>query len=113
MRIHRIVTQVSSINIWEYLSAEMPFDEILDRVPDEFYDWVKATSGDLKAKYQAIEAQSHADFKVFDTRKESAAYFQTCAYPSVLFNMLDGKSYKNTIWRMLRPKFQKPFKNEI
>ena len=110
MRIHRIVTQVSSINIWEYLAAEMPFDEILDRVPDEFYDWVKATSADLKAKYQAIEAQCQADFKVFDTRKESAAYFQTCAYPSVLFNILDGKPYKNTIWKTLKPKFQKPFK---
>ena len=110
MRIHRIVTQVSSINIWEYLAAEMPFDEILDRVPDEFYDWVKATSADLKAKYQAIEAQCQADFKVLGTRKEAALYFQTCAYPSVLFNILDGKSYKNTIWKTLKPKFQKPFK---
>lgn len=109
LRIHRIVTQVSNINIWEYLAADMPFDEMLDRVPDEFYDWVKKTSTDLKMQFEAIENQCKADFKVLDSRKDSAMYFQTCAYPSVLFKMLDNQPYKDVIWRMLRPKFQKPF----
>ena len=112
MRIHRIVTQVSNVNIWEYLSSNMPFDEILDRVPDEFYDWVKKVSVDLKNKYHMIENQCHTDFKTFDTRNEAALYFQSCAYPSVLFKMLDGKPYNDVIWKMLKPKFQKPFKNE-
>ena len=109
LRIHRIVTQVSNINIWEYLSANMPFDEILDRVPDEFYDWVKATSADLKTQFETIERQCQADFKVCATRKETAAYFLTCRYPSVLFNMLDERPYSQTIWKQLRPTFQKPF----
>jgi T4 RnlA family RNA ligase len=113
MRLHRIITQVSSINIWEYLAADMPFDDILDRVPDEFYDWVKATSTDLKTQYQAIENQCKADFKILDSRKECALYYMTCAYPSVLFKMLDGQPYKDVIWKMLRPQFQKPFKNEL
>jgi hypothetical protein len=113
MRIHRIVTQVSNINIWEYLSTNMPFDQILDRVPDEFYDWVKKTSTDLQNKYQSIENQCKTDFKTFDTRKEAALYFQTCASPAVLFKMLDDKPYSDVIWKMLKPKFQKPFKNEI
>jgi T4 RnlA family RNA ligase len=113
MRIHRIVTQVSNINIWEYLAAKMPFDEMLDRVPDEFYDWVKATSEDLKAQFEAIAAECQADFKAnaenFETRKEAAAYFLTCRYPSVLFKMLDGKPYDDVIWKLIRPSFQKPF----
>jgi hypothetical protein len=109
MRIHRIVTQVSNIHIWEYLSAGMPFDEILDRVPDEFYDWVKKTRADLNMQFAAIENQCESDFKTFATRKESALYFQTCAYPSVLYKMLDEKPYDAVIWKMLRPNFQKPF----
>jgi T4 RnlA family RNA ligase len=108
MRIHRIVTQVSNINIWEYLAANMPFDEILDRVPDEFYDWVKKTSEDLKRQYAAIENQCKMDFKILENRKASALYFQTCAYPSVLYKMLDEKPYAEVIWKMLRPDFQKP-----
>jgi T4 RnlA family RNA ligase len=111
LRIHRIVTQVSNINIWEYLSSGMPFDEMLDRVPDEFYDWVKKTSEDLKMQFAAIENQCKLDFKIFATRKESALYFQTCAYPSVLYKMLDEKRYDDVIWKMLRPDFQKPFSN--
>jgi hypothetical protein len=110
LRIHRIVTQVSNVSLWEYLSADMPFDEILDRVPDEFYDWVKATIADLKMQFEVIENQCITDFKVLDSRKESAEYFLTCAYPSVLFKMLDGKSYNDVIWKQLRPKFQKPFR---
>ena len=109
LRIHRIVTQVSNINIWEYMSAGMPFDEILDRVPDEFYDWVKKTSADLKMQFAKIENQCKLDFKILATRKESALYFQTCAYPSVLYKMLDEKPYDEVIWKMLRPNFQKPF----
>ena len=129
LRIHRIVTQVSNINIWEYLAADMPFDDILDRVPDEFYDWVKATSTDLKAQFEAIEAECQTDFqgylqtdfqagfqassqvdaKIFETRKAAAAYFLTCRYPAVLFKMLDKKPYADVIWKLIRPSFQKPF----
>ena len=113
LRIHRIVTQVSNINIWEYLAANMPFDEMLDRVPDEFYDWVKATSQDLTTQFEAIAAECQADFKansqIFETRKEAATYFLTCRYPSVLFKMLDEKPYADVIWKLIRPSFQKPF----
>jgi T4 RnlA family RNA ligase len=111
LRIHRIVTQVSTVTLWEYLSADMPFDDILDRVPDEFYDWVKATIEDLKTQFETIDNQCVSDFNahVFESRKEAAAYYFTCAYPSVLFKMLDGKSYNDVIWKLIRPTFQKPF----
>ena len=111
LRIHRIVTQVSNINIWEYLAADMPFDEILDRVPDEFYDWVKMTSTDLKKQFEVIENQCITDFnaQVFESRKEAASYFLTCAYPAVLFKMRDKRPYKDVIWKLIRPTFQKPF----
>jgi T4 RnlA family RNA ligase len=111
LRIHRIVTQVSNINLWEYLVADMPFDEILDRVPDEFYDWVKATSTGLKEQFEAIENQCISDFnaQIFESRKEAASYYFTCAYPSVLFKMLDKRPHKDVIWKLIRPTFQKPF----
>jgi len=111
LRIHRIVTQVSSINIWEFLKAGNSFDEILERVPDEFYNWVKLTKEDLVSKYNAIEEQCKSDFKILETRKETALYFLTCQYPSVLFAMLDKLEYAQIIWKMLRPVFQKPFNN--
>ena len=35
---------ISSKVIWEYLRTGKSFDEILQRVPDEFYNWVKKTN---------------------------------------------------------------------
>ncbi|WP_269236978.1 RNA ligase [Flavobacterium flavigenum] len=112
LRLHRIITQVSNVNIWEYLKANESFEEILERVPDEFFNWVKQTKLDLEAKYQTIENQCKLDFKVLESRKETALYFQTCKHPNVLFWMLDGKDYSETIWKMIRPTFQKPFNRE-
>ena len=111
-RIHRIITGVSSISIWEALKAKQSLDEILERVPDEFYQWVRTTKAKLETQYTAIEEEAKADFKTLATRKETALYFQTCKYPSVLFSILDERDYSETIWRMIRPEFEKPFMNE-
>lgn len=112
LRIHRIVTQVSNISIWEFLKSGQSFDEILERVPDEFYQWVKITKELLEAQFKNIEEVAKSEFKVLETRKETALYFQTCQYPSVLFHMLDGSNYSDTIWKQIRPTFSKPFSNE-
>jgi T4 RnlA family RNA ligase len=112
-RIHRIITQVSTLNIWEYLKEGQDLLPILDRVPDEFYDWVKATHAQLLEKYSEIEAQAKLDFKVLEDRKTTAVYFQTCQFPSVLFKMLDGQPYDQVIWKMIKPDYQKPFVDTV
>lgn len=109
LRLHRIITQISSVDIWTYLSQGQSFAEILEKVPDEFYQWVKATRERLELQYAAIEALCHADFKVLDTRKDTALYFLQCSYPAILFSMLNGKDYAPAIWKLIRPKFEKPF----
>lgn len=109
LRLHRIVTQVSNVNIWEYLKTNQPMEEILERVPDEFFDWVKQTKGDLENQYSVIENQCKNDFKILESRKETALYFLTCQYSGVLFAMLDNRDYSQIIWKMIRPTFEKPF----
>lgn len=109
LRLHRIVTHVSSTDIWEHLAAGIPLDEYLEHVPDEFYHWVKATSQQLQNRFEDVENQCKSEFKALPTRKESAEYFAGCAYPNVLFKMLDGRPYEDVIWRMIKPEFQKAF----
>ena len=109
VRIHRIITQVSSLSIWEYLKEGQSLDEILDRVPDEFYQWVRKTNEDLHAAFRNVEERARAEFKVLGNRKETALYFQQCTYPALLFAMLDGKDYAPAIWKLIRPDFAKPF----
>lgn len=109
VRIHRIITKVSSKTIWENLMADQPFKEILERVPDEFYEWVEVTKARLEKEYEQIENIAKSEYKELATRKETALYFQTCQYPKILFSMLDGKDYSETIWRYIRPEYERPF----
>ena len=118
VRLHRIVTGVSNIAIWEYLSQGRNFAEVLDRVPDELYDWVRQVQGDLLTRYAAIETEAQAAFAAFDftadhTRKDVALYFQTQRYPAILFKLLDGGDYGPIIWKHIRPAFSKSYWKEV
>jgi RNA ligase len=112
VRLHRILTGVSNQLIWEMLKNNTPLDAILERVPDEFYTWVKQTREKLLTQYRAIEEQCRKDFKVLADRKSTALYFLNCQYPSILFAMLDGRDYSATIWKLIKPRYEKPFRTD-
>lgn len=112
LRLHKLFTMVSTITIWEHLMNELPFDELLDKVPDEFYTWVKETKNNLTQHFELIENECKQNFKTFDTDKETAIYFMSCNHPNVLFSMWKNRNYKTLIWKLIRPKFSKPFQNK-
>lgn len=112
VRLHRIITNISTVDIWEHLSENKPFEEFLENVPDEFYDWVKGVKADLEANFSAIEAESKAVFRAFDDRKTAAEYYLQQKYPMILFKMMDNRKYEHIIWKLIRPKFQKAFNRE-
>ncbi len=111
LRLHRMITQVSTINIWEYLKTEQSLDEVLEKVPDEFFEWVKNTKNKLVSEFETIENQCKIDFKILETQKETAIYYMTCKYPSILFSMMNNRNYNSIIWKMIRPEYEKPYKN--
>lgn len=111
-RLHHILTNVSSKVIWEHLSENRPIKELIEEVPDEFYDWVKETEQELRKAFHAIEDECKQTYKELSTRKETAAYFLTCKYPRVLFAMLDKKDYHPIIWRLVQPEYEKPFSQQ-
>ena len=115
VKLHRVLTQVTSKVIWEMLRDQTPFEDILERVPDEFYNWVKETKANLIVQYQRIEDAAKADFEriiaVVDRsdRKEMAKHILTCQNHTILFSLLDGKDYSDYIWRSIKPAHEKPF----
>lgn len=113
VRLHRVITGVSTKSVWEYLSEGRDLQEMLDRVPDEFYDWVKETEKELTGKFVEIAEQCRRDFKELPSRKETALYFNTCQYPKILFSMLTGKDYAKQIWKLVKPAYAKPFTVEV
>lgn len=117
VRLHRLVTGVNKKTIWELMKNHQEFDELLDRVPDEFFRWIQEARADLAYQYKIIEniCQSRYErVRVMSTRKEQAKYILSniSSYSGVAFAMLDNKPYEEIIWKMIRPKADRPFKED-
>ena len=109
-RLHKLVTGINPRHVWEMLREGREIADLVDRVPDEFYKWIRGIESDLLGKFSDIESCCRQEFKVLPTRKETALYFQSQHYPTVLFAMLDGKDYAEKIWKMIRPEAAAAFK---
>jgi len=116
LRLHHILTQVSSRDIWWKIRNDEPLDELLELVPDEFYNWVRKVECDLRAAYNEIH--DHVENVLYKelikrdvplTRKQLAIKYAAYKYKGIMFQMLDNKEYKESIWRLVRPEAVKPF----
>jgi RNA ligase len=118
IRLHRILTNFSTTDIWELLRTKGNMDEFLERVPDEFDKWVRMIVMELEAGFENIKFRSSIDFEYYKgqsngDKKEFALAINDNEYRSILFSMWDGKSYDDIIWKMIKPKWSKPFKKDI
>ena len=117
-RLHKIITNVSNIDIWEKLKDGLPLNEILDKVPDEFYGWVKNTENRLREEFQDTLGDSEKILysirkKLGDSeRKVYAEEIKKNINPGILFNLLDGRNPDQVIWKLVRPKWAKPFRED-
>ena len=115
--LHKIITGVSTKVIWEYLKDKKSFDELLDRVPDEFYKWVKSIKNDLENQYRIIENEYKfiynriSEYIDVNDKKVFAMHAKMYKYPSILFDMNRGFNYSEFIWKLIKPEFSKPFSN--
>lgn len=115
VRLHKIITQCTARTIWDLLRNSQSFDDLLQKVPDEFYAWVQTTKNNLQVQYNNIEATARLGYiqvKSLPTRKEQAAIVCKHPHSAIIFSMLDGKDYADAIWKQLKPQAEKPFKNE-
>lgn len=114
-RLHRIFTNVSNKSIWEILKDGGDFKELIDRVPDEFFNWLDNTKKDLLRQYKQIEDNSKQQYRSpdeFKSMQDFAEYTLKQPYPTVLFKMKDGRDYSEFIWKTIRPEYSRPFKQE-
>jgi RNA ligase len=114
VRLHRILTNISNRDIWEYLKDNKPFDELLEKVPDEFNEWVKETVRDLTVRFENIDNDYNDIFNSINTinRKDFAEKALRYMHSSILFAMYDGKPTHNIIWKIIYPSYSKPFKKD-
>lgn len=122
VRLHRLVTGVNAKTIWDLLRHNESLNELLEKVPEEFYDWVVKTKKDLEEEYNLAEAVAWRDYeavKDLKTRKVQAKKIfkidstREKKLSGIIFKMLDKQPYEEMIWRMLKPRADKPWKEDI
>jgi len=118
VRLHKLLTEFSSISIWECLKEKQELYELLDNVPDEFFNWVKETKDKLIAEYTEIfdrAKKAWVDVAVLPTRKDQALKVQEkySDISGLVFSMLGEKDPSPMIWKMIRPRYEKPFAKGI
>jgi RNA ligase len=117
-RLHRILTNISNRDIFEYIKEGKPLDELLEKVPDEFYNWVKETKEHFELQFKTIDLEYRLIFKNITERnniidkKTFAHYALSYTNSSILFAMFDNKEYKHIIWKIIYPNYSKPFKKD-
>jgi len=113
LRLHRIMTHLSTTAVWDVLSNGGDILSTLTDVPDEFYDKIRQYSNKLVDKYNKIEDEYIWIFKIlsksdeFEIRANFAELAKKHKYPAILFKMYDDKDYSGLIWKIIRPKFSK------
>jgi RNA ligase len=120
LRLHKIMTNVTTTGVWEYLKNGEDVMELLKDVPDEFYKKIETYIKDLRYSYFQIseDAGKRFDYKMYGKyndkepitdRKEFAewVFTQPKHMSGILFRMLDKKDYSEIIWNLIRPEFKK------
>lgn len=111
IKLHRAMTNLSTTAIWEALRDNRPISEILNDVPDEFYDKVREYESELNSQFQQMKETYTTIFnnlKSYNFKRENFAFHaKLVKNSSILFAMLDGKDYSQLIWNMIKPKFEK------
>lgn len=105
VRLHHLLTGVTEkMVLEEYLMTGADMESLYERVPDEFNAWLRRTVRNFYAQYTQIEQTARQIFTSTSatTRKEYAAVFTQTPYRTVLFQMLDGRDYKQLIWKMIK-----------
>lgn len=115
VRLHGILTNVSNLTVWEHMMNGYDFDELIDRVPDEFYTWLKKTIVVLQRHYNDIERKALLEFvriyhinNIVD-RKMFADEAKKSENRAILFKIYDKRQYDEIIWKRIRPVYSKPF----
>jgi RNA ligase len=112
LRLHKIVSGISTLSIWETLSSGRSIDELLEIVPDEFDPFVRRVQSELTSTHESLVSHAYAlaqDLRHL-SRKEAAARIvsQSAADRSLTFLALDGNDVVGAAWKIVRPEFAQP-----
>lgn len=115
LKLHKIMTQVSTTSVWENLMSGGSIDKLLGELPDEFYHLVKDYENELETKYWEVAQKAQDFFKenyqegISDKEFANKIANLKNPYKSLVFAQyrLNFNNYSNLIFDYIKPKFCK------
>ncbi len=112
LKLHKLLTGLSKKIILSWLRDDVDYKNFITTITSISQDttnWINETVSSFQKEYNEI--LSHVQRIIHKelvkrkpplTRKKLAIKYNNYAYKSVMFQMLDNKEYKQTIWRIVR-----------
>ena len=115
VKLHRIIAAATPLHVWEVLSAGGKMSDLLDQMPDELHNEVKAMGQKINDQYNDIATKClfwiggyrrevGMTPTITHTRKTAAFLIKQQKHPGILFKMYDNKEYSDLIWKEIRPR---------
>lgn len=111
---HKILTNISNIDVWNLLKDGKDPLTLLDEIPDEIDNWLRSELLKITTHYQTIENDVLSIFNSMNLNvdKKEFAYqvfkFNKRIQP-ILFKLFDKKDYSDVIWNMVKPEYKTPW----
>lgn len=143
IRLHRIVTETSSRIVWQHMKEGRSLKELIEGVPDEFFNWLKSVTKDLSSKYEDINKRTNDAYKEiigsvtiqnrYPDKKILTAYEvdqiaramkreikdKFALHPDIeqfllmKYDKYLPESIRAAIWDKIEPPYSRPFSNEV
>jgi RNA ligase len=110
IELHRMIFGLSARSVWQRMGEGETIEEIAERLPDEFHDWVRKIGNDLKLEQSRIMKEAAAEYSYVRShlpanyvRREFAEKAIKSPLKSYLFLLEDGKDISTEVWKSLKP----------
>jgi len=110
LRLHKIVTGLTSRTVWEALVAGQTVARLCEPLPDEFHAWTRGVASRLHDAVEEMLKQVEAVFQEIVaglpdnySRKDFALVAARHELRGHLFARLDGRDLRPAIWQQIRP----------
>lgn len=111
LKLHWVMTDNTTGQIWKALMEGSPITDILNDVPDEFFEKIHLIEMEFRNKFIDIEKMSKLYFEYFKPLLnvgrqifvEKVNLLVSQPYCSIVKAMIDNKKYDQMIWKYIKP----------
>lgn len=92
IKLHRLVSNLSVQNAFDWIKSGKPISEIVELIPDEYHSWYNSIVNKVNDEYNRITTSCHLDFcdEWKANKRDFALKIKEHPYKTLLFKMYDN-----------------------